>query len=263
MTPLVSIITITYNAEKVLQKTIENILEQSCKNFEYIIVDGNSKDSTTNIIQRFPNHKFNSLEEAANRTEHPEGIIWISESDKGLYDAMNKGIQMAKGEFVWFINAGDKIYDKDTMQRISDVFTQNSTAEIIYGQSLIIDENDKPLGERHKIAPKVLTIKSMLNGLVVCHQSILVKTSIVDLYDTQYRIAADYDWVCKAVEKSKFNCYIDQYISRFMVAGISTQQRKKAWGERFRIMKKHFGLCTTLWAHFIIAIKYPFSIKNG
>lgn len=254
MNPKISIITITYNAERFLPKTIDSILAQTCHDFEYIIVDGKSKDATVEIIQNYENRIQNS--------EHPFPVRWVSEPDKGLYDAMNKGMRMATGDFVWFMNAGDKVYDENTVTNILENLKADPDADVIYGQSLIIDEEDRPLGERHKIAPKVLTRKSLLNGLVVCHQSILARKSIAPEYDLTYRISADYDWTCKVLSKSKKNLYIDNYLSRFMTAGVSTTQRKKALKERFRIMKKHFGLCATLWAHFKIVVHYPFTTKH-
>lgn len=263
MKPKVSVITITYNAGRFLKNTIESIINQTNKEFEYLIIDGGSKDDTTNIICQYDNLHFSSFEEAQQRKAAcTDKILWISEADKGLYDAMNKGLHLAKGDFVWFINAGDKIYDKTTMQEIIDTIDANPDGDVIYGQSIIIDEDENVRGERHKIAPKVLTKKSLLNGLVVCHQSILVRKDIAADYDTQYRISADYDWVCKALSVSRKNCYIDNYISRFMIAGVSAQQRKKSWLERYHIMKKHFGFPATCWAHLKIIAKYPFSSKD-
>lgn len=244
-----TIVTITYNAERFIEGTMLSVLGQTYRNFEYILVDGGSKDHTVEIIQRL----------AAANPDVP--IHWTSEPDKGLYDAMNKGLNRATGDFVWFMNAGDKIYDENILQIMADAYAQHPDSDVIYGQSLIIDEQDKPLGERHKIAPANLTRKSMLHGLVVCHQSILVRPTVAPQYDLQYRISADYDWVCKVLAKSRGNLYINQYISRFMTSGVSAQQRTRSWKERFRIMKRHFGLCRTLWAHFLIIAKYPFTKK--
>ncbi len=256
MNPFVSIITVTYNAEVFLEKTILSILKQTFSDFEYVIIDGLSKDSTVDIIKKYEqqiqNQKF---------TISSEQFRWISEPDKGLYDAMNKGIAMAKGKFIWFINAGDKIHSTDTLMNIYSLYKNNSTSDILYGQSLMIDQNDKALGERHKIAPENLSKKCLLNGLVVCHQSILVKKEMVPFYNLDYKIASDYDWVIHVVSQSKQNLYINGYLSDFMVAGTSTVNRKKAWKERYFIMKKHFGLCLTVWAHFKIILKYPFSRK--
>jgi len=260
MKPKVTVITITYNAERFLKNTIESIVTQSNKDFEYVIVDGGSKDGTTDIIRQYDNVFYSSFADAEKREPADDHkIAWISEPDKGLYDAMNKGMHLAKGDFVWFMNAGDKIYDTHTMQVVMDTINANPECDVVYGQSIVIGEDEKVVGERHKIAPANLTKKSLLNGLVVCHQSILVRKEMAPDYDIQYRISADYDWVCKVLEKSRKNCYIDKYISRFMVAGVSAQQRKKSWKERFRIMNTHFGLLPTVWAHIKIAAKYPFS----
>jgi hypothetical protein len=174
---------------------------------------------------------------------------------------MNKGLQMAIGDFVWFINAGDKIYSNDTVEKIENQLQANPDADVIYGQSIMIDENDNVLGERHKIAPANLKHRHLLKGLVVCHQSILVKKTIAPLYELKYKISSDYDWTNKVLKASKYNLYIDDYISRFMIAGLSSVRRKESLKERFGIMKKHFGLIPTLFAHFVILIKYPFTRK--
>jgi glycosyltransferase involved in cell wall biosynthesis len=259
MTPKVTIITITYNAGRFLKNTIDSILGQTNTEFEYLIVDGGSKDDTLDIIRQYPNRQYASFEEACGREGAADGLIhWISEPDKGLYDAMNKGIRLAKGSFVWFVNAGDKIYDSNTLKAVVDTIDQNPECDVVYGQAIIIDENEKVVGERHKIAPANLTLRSLLYGSVVCHQSILVRTAIAPFYDTQYRISADYDWLCNVMERSGKNCYIDNYLSRFMTEGVSTQQRKKALLERYQIMKNHFGFPATLWAHLKIVVKYLF-----
>lgn len=256
MNPFFSIITITYNAENYLEKTMLSILNQTHSDFEYLIIDGNSTDGTVDIINDFEKKIDSGLFGLA-----PEHFHWISESDKGLYDAMNKGISMAKGKFIWFINAGDKAHATTTLSNINYAIQNNPNCDLVYGQSLMIDQNDKPLGERHKIAPKQLTKKNLLHGLVVCHQSILVKKEIVPFYDMQYKIASDYDWVAYVLSKSKQNLYIDDYLSDFMIAGTSSINRKRAWKERYIIMKKHFGLCKTLLAHCKIILKYPFTRK--
>jgi glycosyltransferase involved in cell wall biosynthesis len=252
----ISIITVVYNVEKVLEKTILSVFHQTNSNYEYILVDGNSNDGTVELIKKFES-KIKNREFPVQEGQYR----WISEPDKGLYDAMNKGIELSTGDFLWFMNAGDKIYLPNTLEKIQQAIHENPEAGIFYGQSLMIDKNDQPLGERHKIAPKNLKKNSLLNGLVVCHQSVIVKKSIAPFYALQYKISADYDWVDKVVSNSKQNIYIDDYISKFRIAGLSTMQRKKSWIERYFIMKKHFGLLQTLWAHFKIMVKYPFTRK--
>lgn len=225
---------------------MRSVLAQTCKDYEYIIVDGASKDGTVDIIKRL-------------EPEFEGRLSWKSEPDKGLYDAMNKGIARAKGDFVWFINAGDEIYAPDTLAHV--VAAAKDKADIIYGKACVVNAAGEKMGEHHKVTPPNLQRKHFLNGLVVSHQAILVRRSIAGMYDTNYRISADYDWCVRAVTASHKNTYLDEYVCKFLTEGVSKKQRKRSWIERFHIMRKHFGFCATLWAHFMIAIKYPFSIK--
>ena len=253
----ISIITITYNAEQFLEKTMLSVLHQSNHDFEYIIIDGNSRDATVSIIKKYEQKIaegfFSGVESAQ--------FKWISEPDQGIYDAMNKGIKLATGAFVWFMNAGDKIYSTDTLQQIQELLDIEPECDFIYGQSIMIDQEDREIGQRHKIAPRMLRKNSFLNGLVVCHQSVLVHRDIVSEYNLEYRIASDYDWVIRSIEKSVCQGYIDRYLSKFMIAGVSSQQQVSAWRERYTIMNNHFGIFLTIWAHLKITLKYPFSKK--
>lgn len=253
----VSVITVTYDAEQTLAKTMLSVLGQSCHDFEYLIVDGNSSDGTMTIIR-----DFESRVSKGEFLISPEQFRWISEPDRGLYDAMNKAINLAKGDFVWFINAGDKIYSSETLQHVVDAIDQNPDADVVYGQTVIIGPDDEVLGERHRIAPAKLSKKSLLDGLVVCHQSVIVRRSIAPQYDLRYRLTADYDWMCRVLDISRKNVYIDGYLSRFQTAGLSSQRRKQSLKERFVIMRRHFGLLPTLWSHLCILLKYPFVTRK-
>lgn len=243
---MISIITITYNAEKWIESTMRSILAQTNTDYEYLIIDGASKDNTIAIVQQ-----MEPLFEGRMR--------YISEPDNGLYYAMNKGLQLAQGDFVWFINAGDQIYQPTTLQSIIDQITP--TTDIIYGKVSIINAKGIQVSEHHKKTPIHLTKWSLLNGLVVSHQAIVVKRAIAPEYDTSLRIVADYDWVIRCVCASQYNAYIDQYVCKFLIGGISNQQRKRSWKERFLVMRHHYGLVLTLLAHLWITIQYPFSIK--
>jgi glycosyltransferase involved in cell wall biosynthesis len=254
----ISIITVTFNAGKFLEKTILNILNQSDSHFEYLIIDGKSTDETVKIIQKYDN----LIKSGKYPHCRADQFRWISEPDEGLYDAMNKGLALATGDFVWFVNAGDKIYDNNTLSQVMNTIEQHPQADVFYGQTIIIDEADNILGERHKIAPKHLKKNDFLNGSVICHQSLIVRKSLAPAYDLQYRISSDYDWTVKVVAQSKENVYISEYLSRFMVAGISLQQMKLSLRERFVIMRNHFGLLRTLFIHAWIILKFPFSRKK-
>ena len=252
-----SIITVTFNAENTLANTMLSVLSQSCQDYEYLIVDGNSSDGTMSIVKVFEDRVLKGEFGIGS-----ERLRCISEPDRGLYDAMNKGINLAHGDFVWFINAGDKIYSSETLQRVVDAINQNPDADVFYGQSIIINQNDEVLGERHRIAPVNLTKRSLLDGLVVCHQSVVVRRSIAPQYDLRYKLTADYDWMCRVLDVSRKNVYINDYLSKFQAAGLSSQRRKQSLQERFAIMKRHFGLIPTLWSHFCILLKYPFVTRK-
>ena len=253
----VSVITVTYNAEATLEKTLLSVLGQSCHDYEFLIVDGASSDGTVDLLRKY-------------EMQVGQGVFgitvdrfrWRSEPDGGLYDAMNKGLELAQGDFVWFINAGDKIYDDTTLQRIVDTLEAAPDADVVYGQALIIDPDDRVLGERHRIAPAQLTKRSLLDGLVVCHQSILARRTVAPRYDLQYKLTADYDWVCRLLDVSHRNVYMDTYLSRFMSAGLSSQKRKQSLKERFVIMRRQFGLLPALWSHLCILLKYPFVTRK-
>ena len=241
-----SVITITYNAAQWLERTMRSVLVQKSQDYEYVIVDGASTDGTLDIIKH-----LEPLFEGR--------LTWLSEPDKGLYDAMNKAIAMAKGDFLWFINAGDEIYAPNTLAHIVEM--TGLKTDIIYGKACIVNAAGQKVSEHHKTTPPNLQFHDLLNGLVVSHQAIIVRRSVAEYYDTQYRICADYDWVIKSVRASRQNVYIDNYLCKFLTGGVSKKQRRRAWKERFHIMRVQFGLWRTIWAHLLIALKYPFSIK--
>lgn len=245
--PLISIITVVYNSEKYLEKTILSIAEQNSTNIEYIIIDGGSSDNTINIIQK---HK-----------QHIQ--ISISEPDNGLYDAMNKGLEIASGEYVWFINSGDKIYDTSTVESIAQIAQNQNFPDVIYGETVIIDENEQEIGPRRLKTPETLNWKSLIDGLVVCHQSFIVKRSIAPKYNLKYKIAADYDWVLKCLKNSK-NVYNSKLIlSRYLDNGFSKNNIPKALSERFVIMIKKFGFLKTTLNHILIGWRFfRFLIRN-
>ncbi len=238
---LFTIITVTFNAAQWLERTLKSVLSQQCLNYNYLIIDGASTDQTINIAQQY--------QPAFNGRMHI-----VSEPDKGLYDAMNKAIQKAEGQYLWFINAGDEIYSNNTLTLLEQAAT--TKPDIIYGQAVTSNEKGESVGQYHKTPPEQLTRQSLLNGLVVCHQAFLIKRSIATPYNLNYHIAADYDWVIQAVEKAGHQVYVQQPLCRFLVNGLSQRNPIKAWKERFTIMKRHFGLCATLIAHLKIAFNY-------
>ena len=235
--PLVSVITVCYNSAEMLQRTIKSLRIQTYKEIEYIVIDGASKDNTLQVIK-----------------ENQDIInLWISEPDNGLYFAMNKGLELANGDYVIFINAGDMFYSPETLEKV--FANHQDDIDIYYGDTMILAENLKELGSRRLTPPKQLTKNSFRWGMTVCHQSIFIKRSIAPKYDTSYRITADYDWVLSSIENAKKIVNTKQYISKFLSGGLSSKHIMKANKERFRIMIKHYGLITALWYNFLMLFR--------
>ncbi len=245
--PKISIITITYNAEIWIERTVRSVLCQTYSNIEYIIVDGKSTDNTLEIIHGLIKEKNN---------RNTEWIKIVSEPDAGIYDAMNKGLGLATGDYVWFMNAGDEIYESTTLEHLIPYFQKN--CDVVYGDMMRVDEHRNVLGLAIHRPPEHFTWKSLRMGLVVCHQSILVSREIAPKYDLQYRLCADIDWVIGLMKKAQNVGNSHLVLSRFLLGGFSQQHEKKAWKERFGIMKRHYGLLQTLLYHIFIGFNYIF-----
>ncbi len=171
----VSVITVVWNGAAELEKTLSNLtaLECSAAELELVVIDGGSTDGTREVMERFGNRI----------------AYGVSEPDGGLYDAMNKGIRAATGDYLWFVNAGDTVWERDALTRIFGAGLPTG-ADIYYGETLVTDEAGRPLGLRKKPLPhRGLTWRSLERGMVVCHQSFLVRRAIAPLYDTErYRL---------------------------------------------------------------------------
>jgi glycosyltransferase involved in cell wall biosynthesis len=233
MAPLFSIITVTYNASATLPTTLRSIKSQTCNLYEYIIQDGASQDQTI------------KLAESANIPN----IRIYTEKDNGLYDAMNKALSVAKGDYVIFLNAGDKFHSEDTLQIIADKIMNNDYPGIIYGQTDIVDLNGNKLGNRHLLAPESLTLDSFANGMVVCHQAFIALRRITGYYNLKYRFSADYDWCIRCLQHSRSNIYANTVLIDYLNEGVTTSNRYASLLERFKIMCHYYGTTATLLNH--------------
>lgn len=238
-TKKLSVITVTYNAEHTLERTLKSVREQTYPAIEHIIVDGNSNDGTVALIHRYEN----------------ERLKWISEPDKGLYDAMNKGIKMATGDYLCFLNAGDTFYDTDTVQKIFASSDEGHSPDMLYGETAIVDDNGRFLHMRRLQAPKNLTWKSFKHGMVVCHQAFIVKRELVEPYDLSYRFSADFDWCIRMMKKAKNIYNTDLILVDYLNTGMTTANRKASLRERYRIMEKHYGKVSTFLYHIWFVIR--------
>jgi glycosyltransferase involved in cell wall biosynthesis len=236
--PVISIITIVYNGEALLERTIQSIINQTYSSVQYIIIDGGSKDKTVDIIKKYSD----------------KISFWQSEPDKGLYDAMNKGIKAATGDYLLFINAGDEFFEKETLEKI--IKSSPILPDIYYGETLMVDEAFQPLGTRSETTPhqlpKQLKWQDMYRGMVVCHQSILVRRSIAEMYNTHHPFCADIDWIIRALKKSTAVVNVGFIVSRYLKGGISDKRLKKSLVDRFKVLSEHFGLFPTIFNHIFI-----------
>ena len=229
---LFSIITVCWNAAKVIAPTLQSVREQTCTDYEYLVIDGASRDNTVQLV----------------REAQIAGTRIVSEPDKGLYDAMNKALAAAQGEYVIFLNAGDSFA---TSHSLAEIAAQaEGRPGVIYGQTQLVNEQREVVGKRHLTAPETLTADSFKNGMLVCHQAFVARRDLAPRYDLAYRFSADYDWCVKILRKSERNAYVgDAPIINFLTDGLTNKHHKKSLWERYRIMCHHFGVVTATLRH--------------
>lgn len=233
---MVSIITVVYNSEHLIEKTICSIINQTCDDYEYIVIDGGSKDGTLDIIRKYGS--FISQ--------------WISEPDQGIYDAMNKALSMASGRYVWFINSGDRIYDSYVVEKLRSCYDK-SKPDIMYGETMLVEENGEIIGLRSsrttRKLPRKLSDKSMINGMVVSHQSFIPRLALADKFDLTYKCSSDLDWAIRCLRKAKTVVNMEMILSWYLVGGYSYKNQKMSWKERWEIYTRYYGCIPTLFAH--------------
>lgn len=234
-TPLFSIITVTYNAGTVVGTTLESIVDQSFRGFEYIVADGASTDNTLDILGDY-------------KSRIPAMSV-VSEPDKGLYFAMNKALERATGKYVLFLNAGDAFHSQDTLALYARA--AHSNPAVIYADTDIVDINRRFIKHRHLSAPEQLSAKSFANGMLVCHQAFMLRRDLAEKYDTSYRFSADYDWCVRALKKMKPGESVNLHTVAidYLADGLTDKNHRRSLIERFKIMCRHFGVIPTVLRH--------------
>lgn len=244
--PVVSIITVCYNAGRFIESTIQSVLAQTYPHIEYIIVDGASKDNTMEVIAPYRSRIAKA----------------VSEKDNGLYDAMNKGMQLATGEYLLFLNADDTLADDTVIEKMLGTCPD---ADVYYGEAMFMDEQGKELGLRseqtpHKV-PAQLNWKSLKHGMVVSHQAYVIRRRLSPPYDLQYKVCADIDWMIRTLKASRNICNTHVTVSKFRVGGTSKQRQQLAWKERYKILSRYYGHIPNFTHHLFIGLRYIFSKK--
>lgn len=218
--PLITIITVCYNASKYIEKTILSVINQTYSNIEYVIIDGGSSDGTIDIIKKYSKHI----------------TFWVSEPDKGIYDAMNKGIKHASGEWINFMNCGDTFTDNNVIETI---FENNiyKGVKVIYGNIVWVNHNTFT-------QQKAYPLKTISYRMPFCHQASFIKTSYAkqNLFNTKFKIASDYHCMHTLYynhgEKAFY--YIDLYIANFDLSdSFSINNSYKHWLEYIEIRSSH------------------------
>ena len=240
LNPKFSIITVTYNAALVITPTLQSIAAQRYRNIEFLLIDGGSTDNTVEVA----------------RNSGVEIATLISERDKGLYDAMNKGIARATGDYLCFLNAGDSFHSPDVLQQMVDAIAdKQELPDILYGETAEVDEERRFVRMRRLQAPEKLNWRSFRHGMLVCHQAFFAKRTIAPMYDLNYRLSADVDWCIRLMKVSKDIVNTHIIIVDYLQNGLSLQHHRASLIERFRIMAKHYGVIQTTLRHMWFVIR--------
>ena len=245
----ISLITVTYNSEKTLSTTLESVLAQTHPNIEYIIVDGASKDHTVDIIKEYESRFKGALK-------------WVSEPDKGLYDAMNKGIRMATGDVIGILNSDDFFTTNDILQQVSDAFEANKDLDAVYGDVHFVNPENLDKCVRY-YSSRVFRRSLMKIGLMPAHPTFYLKKKCFEqfgLYKTDYKIAADFEFLLRVIYKGRIR---SKYLPLDMVTMRTGGASTSGFESRKRIMKEHlraFRENSIYNNALMLSLRYPYKI---
>ena len=249
-----TIVTCTFNAEHELQRTLDSVFRQSYADVEHLILDGLSSDRSVEMAQTYKQRS----DEA--RTGHE--VVVCSERDSGLYDAMNKGIAWATGDYIVFLNAGDTFPSEATLEHIAhSIGDGEALPGVIYGDTDIVNDEGRFLRHRRLQPPTKLTWRSFRNGMLVCHQAFYALTTLAkdNPYNLNYRFSADVDWcirVMKEAERQHLTLKnVDEVVVNYLDGGMTEKNHRASLRERFSIMRRHYGLPLTLIMHVWFAVR--------
>lgn len=249
-----TIITCTYNAEHELQRTLDSVKGQSYGPIEHLILDGLSKDHTLPMALAY--------QKETSEMSNERRVEVVSEKDSGLYDAMNKGIRMATGDYLVFLNAGDVFPSSQTLAHVSGSLVEGEALPgVLYGHADIVDDDGKFIRHRRLQPPPVLSWRSFKHGMVVCHQSFYARTDLAKhtLYNLRYRYSADVDWcirIMKAAEKQGLALKnVGEVLVNYLDGGMTVKNHRASLKERFHVMATHYGLVTTVAMHLWFVIR--------
>lgn len=248
----VSIITICYNREFTISKAIESVLNQDYPNIEYIIIDGNSTDGTTEIIQSY-GHKISQF---------------VSEPDKGMYDALNKGLGLATGDIIGLMHSDDEFYDDTVVSQIVATFQNNPTTEGVYGDGIYVSNDAEERIIRNRIGG-TYSLKKVKLGWLPLHPTVYLKRTVMEkygFYNLDFKIASDTELLLRYLYKHQIKMtYINSYFVKMRMGGLSTSYKRvfEVLVEDYNIYKFH-GLFAfrVVFLKKMVALKQYLKIKN-
>ena len=258
-----TVVTITYNAATVFGRTADSVLHQDYRNVEHLIIDGASTDGTKELAEDYKRR--------SDALDNGHEIRIVSEPDKGLYDAMNKGLRMATGDYVCFMNAGDFYPDGGTLSlicakaRLDECVAQGGRLPaVLYGDTDWVDNEGNYMRRRRLVPPERLDWRSFRHGMLVCHQAFYARTDIARRfpYDLRYRHSADVDWCIRVMKEAGHMglplVNVHATVADYQREGQSTKYHRASLMERFDIMRRHYGLLTTLAMHAWFVVRVVF-----
>lgn len=258
-----TIATVCYNAGPLLQRTIASVEAQDYTAIEHLIIDGNSQDETLAHIHHY--------QERNSRAAIQHDIVCRSEPDEGLYDAMNKAINLATGDYILFLNAGDKFHSPTLLSEIAQQVEQmmNETQlgrhhrpAVLYGFTDLVDNEGRFVRHRRLAPPEKLSWRDFKQGMLVCHQAFFARIDLARkfLYDNEtYRFSADYDWCIRILKEADrlrlplLNTHLT--IADYLSEGITTKNHKASLLERYDIMSHHYGKITAAVQHLWFVVR--------
>lgn len=224
----VSIITVCYNRNATIKQSINSVLNQDYSNIEYIIIDGNSSDGTQDIIESY-----------SDKITH-----YISEPDKGMYDAINKGLKIATGDIIGLMHSDDVFYDSSVVSKIVNTFSMSPTADAVYGNGIYITNDAEEKIIRNRIGGQY-DFEKLKSGWLPLHPTVYIKKSIIEkhgYYSLDFKIASDTEFLLRYLFKHKINIvYMNEYVVKMKMGGLSTDYKRvfHVLSEDYKIYKYH------------------------
>lgn len=234
-----SLITVCYNAEKLLAATLQSAVNQTCQNFELVIVDGGSRDNSLAVLEPFK----------------PYIGTLISEPDNGIYDAMNKGVKAAKGKYVYFLNAGDSFYNPNVLEKLNRAIEKNA-ADFFYAN---VETKNEPTGINY-VTGKPVDFSMFYSHYPICHQATFAKKKVfekIGYFNTNYTLVADGEWFIRLFKDTSLSkVYLNEIVAYYDIQGATYFKRMKGYKEYIKAGFEHFPLHIALFNWFLYPIIY-------